>query len=154
MFAAPLGILLLSPPKIEVMVFELSECPLANAYSSTLRRITKEFPSISFELVFEDEDLGFSAAIKHARSFDWNRGVRVDPKHALALRFGAKVSPEAFVVVDGKVAYQGRIDDRYPVPSIRRSKVGVHDLENALRRCLKGDTRFRKTQAIGCVLPV
>src|SRR5262249_19095247 len=60
------------------------------------------------------------------------------PGNVVADRFGAKRTPEAFVLDrDRVVRYHGRIDDQYSVGS-HRAEVGRRDLAVALEELLDG----------------
>jgi hypothetical protein len=76
-----------------------------------------------------------------------------DPKLALVKFAGATVTPEAVVVVAGKVVYRGRIDDRYVDLGRERPAPTRRDLFDALTAILDGKpVPLAKTQAVGCFI--
>ena len=76
-----------------------------------------------------------------------------DPDLALVKFTGATITPEAAVVVGGKVVYRGRIDDRYVDLGVERPSPTTHDLVDALTAVLAGKPVARATtQAVGCFI--
>ena len=60
---------------------------------------------------------------KHAREFGLKFPVALDRDGSIAARLGVKVTPEAVVLdADGKVRYQGRIDDQYAARGKRNAE--------------------------------
>src|SRR5262249_12053922 len=76
-----------------------------------------------------------------------------DPGNVVADRFGARRTPEAFVLdPDRVVRYRGRIDDQYPVGT-HRAAVGRRDLAVALEELLAGKPVSEPlTQPAGCLI--
>jgi mono/diheme cytochrome c family protein len=76
-----------------------------------------------------------------------------DAGHAVADRFGATRTPEAFVLDRGRVVrYRGRIDDQYTVAG-RRDRPGRRDLAAALEDLLAGrPVATPHAPATGCVI--
>jgi hypothetical protein len=65
----------------------------------------------------------------------------------------ATVTPEAAVVVGNRVAYRGRIDDRYVDLGLERPKATTHDLADAVSAVLAGRPIANPTtQAVGCFI--
>jgi hypothetical protein len=63
------------------------------------------------------------------------------------------VTPQAAVLVDGKLIYRGRIDDRYPTLGTTRAQPTHRDLADVLAAVAAGRVpppRF--TKAIGCAI--
>lgn len=77
-----------------------------------------------------------------------------DEQLLLARKYHATVTPEAIVVdADGKVLYQGRIDNWAYEVSKKRRVITEHDLEDALNSIVnKQPVKVAKTKAIGCFI--
>jgi len=76
-----------------------------------------------------------------------------DPKLALVTYVKATVTPESAVVVGNRVAYHGRIDDRYVELGLERPAPTRHDLADALTAVLAGRAVAQPTtQAVGCFI--
>ena len=68
-----------------------------------------------FRLVYPNPAEDAAAIREHMAAFAYAGVVEAvrDPKLALVKFAGATMTPEAVVVVGGRVVYRGRIDDRY-----------------------------------------
>jgi Redoxin len=139
-----------------VLVFISTDCPIANAYQPTLRRLREEFSESRFDfvMVHTDAELKLDAARKHKREYDIAWPIVLDPGNKLARRVSAKVTPEAIIVdAMGKVQYRGRIDDRHESYGRKRPEPTTHDLHSALRAIAEGKpVQVSETKPIGCVI--
>src|SRR5439155_13190272 len=79
--------------------------------------------------------------------------VLKDFGHAAADAFGARRTPEAFVLDAGRaIRYGGRIDDQYGV-GVLRAKPTRHDLKEALDELLAGKpVTTPTTDVVGCLI--
>ena len=148
----------LHPPKGKtgVLVFMMTDCPIANSYAPELHRIVSKYSAkgILFGVVYVDSELPAEAIQRHAEEFPVGCTVIADPSRTLAYRAGAKVSPEAVVIgPKGDIVYRGRIDDRATgygkiLPQPRR-----HDLRLTLDAILAGKPVPRaSTPCVGCFI--
>lgn len=140
--------------KTTVIVFLMHDCPVSNAYAPELQRIgawAKE-KGVPFFLVYADVDVEQAALKKHAMEYGYADAPLVDPKRVLAKHVGATVAPQAFVLDrEGKVKYQGRIDDRYADFGKQRPAPTKRDLKDAVEAVMAGKpVAEAKTPAIGC----
>jgi len=67
---------------------------------------------------------------------------------------GATVTPEAVVIgSDGKIAYRGRIDNKYVTWGTSRPEATERDLRSALDAIVQGrPAPVARTKAIGCFI--
>jgi hypothetical protein len=143
--------------KAIVFLFTSTDCPISNRYAPEVRRIADAFAAkgVVFRLVYPSPADDARAIREHMASYSYAGiadGVR-DSKLALVKFTGATVTPEAVVVVDGRVAYRGRIDDRYVDLGRERPAATEHDLFEALAAIVAGKPAPHKTtQAIGCFI--
>lgn len=146
--------LLPSSKGLECYIFVLPDCPIANAYAPEIKRIASRYgKKASFYLVQVDPLLKLEDARKHKEDYGYEIPVLLDPRHALLDKFGAKRSPEAVLLKDGRIVYQGRIDDQYAGWGERRPKAQNLDLRNALDAAGSGKpVKVAKTEAVGCIL--
>lgn len=143
-------------PEIRAYIFELEDCPLANAYAPEIARLVKRFgpKGVRFTIVIVDPDVSLSEAKKHVSEYGLSCDVQTDPKQSLAHTAGATVSPEAAVYFGPTLAYRGRIDDLYADRIRKRPKATHHDLADALNALIAGkNVKARRTRAVGCILP-
>jgi hypothetical protein len=137
-----------------VLIFYWQDCPISNSYAPELNRIAAAHTNFAFYIVQVDPELTASAAREHARKYDLHEPVLLDPSHVLVKFAKAKVTPEAVVIgKDGKVAYRGRIDDRYVANETMRATATQHDLIDAMEAVASGKALVHtETKAIGCVI--
>jgi thiol-disulfide isomerase/thioredoxin len=140
--------------KANVLVFASQDCPIANYYAPELERLAHDYAGkpVKFHLIEVDPEATRESAKAHAVEYKIDLPVVLDPKHVLAHRAGAKVSPEAAVVTaDGKVVYCGRIDDRFAKLGRQRPEPTKRDLRAALDAVLDGRAPEQaRVEAIGC----
>lgn len=140
-----------------VFFFVVADCPVANYYSSEISAIVKDFAKkeVRFFVVHVDPDLTPAAARAHAKEYGITCPVLIDAKHQLVKAAGATMTPEAAILTpDGKIAYRGRIDDRYTDLGKRRIAPTRRDLRDALTAVLAGqEVKEPRTKVIGCPIP-
>ena len=142
--------------KAIVYVFTSTDCPVSNRYAPEIRRIEQAFADrgVLFRLVYPSRSESDAAVREHMTAFAYGNLEAVrDPALALVGFTGATITPEAVVIVEGKVAYRGRIDDRFVELGVERPKPTVHDLYDAIASILQGRPIARPTtQAVGCYI--
>jgi thiol-disulfide isomerase/thioredoxin len=143
--------------KAGVLFFLTPDCPISNSYAPEINALVKENAEkpLRFYAVYVDPDLTAAAARKHAASFGYRCPVLLDPRHQLVAATGVTTTPEvAVVTADGRVAYRGRIDDRYPEIGVHRQAPTRRDLRAALAAVLAGkEVPTPRTKAVGCLIP-
>ena len=101
-----------------MVVFIGLECPIANAYVPVLNDLHKKCAAQDVQLLAIDSNsLDTPAKIAgHAKEYKVAFPVLKDTANVVADRFGAKRTPESFVLSpSGDVLYQGRIDDQFGI---------------------------------------
>jgi hypothetical protein len=149
--AAPAG------TKAVVFVFTSTDCPISNRYAPELNRLFERFgkQGVVFRVVYPGRSESADAIRDHMKAYGYAGRAEAfrDPALALANYVGATVTPEAAVVVRGRVVYHGRIDDRYADLGVERPSPTTHDLEDALAATLAGRAvAHAVTQAFGCYI--
>ena len=137
-----------------VLIFYWQDCPISNGYAPELNRIAAAHTNFAFYIVQVDPELTAPAAREHARKYDLREPVLLDPVHVLVKFAKATVTPEAVVIgKNGKVAYRGRIDDRYVANETMRAAAARHDLIDAMEAVAAGKAPVQsETKAVGCVI--
>jgi peroxiredoxin len=140
-----------------VLFFVTTDCPVANYYTSEISAIVKDHAGkpVRFFVVHVDPDLTPAGARAHAKEYKLTCPVLLDAKHQLVRAAGATITPEAAVLtLEGKIAYRGRIDDRYVELGKRRVAPTRRDVREALTALLAGEpVKEPQTRAIGCPIP-
>jgi peroxiredoxin len=141
--------------KALVVVFVGTECPVANLYVPTLIDLHKEYApqGVQFLAINSNSQDSFTLVSAHTQERGVPFPVLKDFGHAAADAFGARRTPEAFVLDAGRVIrYRGRIDDQYGV-GVRHEKPTRRDLKEALDELLAGKpVTTPTTEAAGCLI--
>ncbi|MBM82759.1 MAG: hypothetical protein CMJ78_19530 [Planctomycetaceae bacterium] len=142
--------------KAIVVVFISTDCPIANYYQPSLARLKRDYEKagVQFFLVHPDKRLKQKDAAKHAKEFKITAPVVIDTKHQWVKQFKAQKTPEAILLSrEGKVFYQGRVDNTF-VDLGKKRRVGIqHDLKNALQAFVDGKPiKVARTKPIGCFI--
>jgi len=142
--------------KAIVYIFTTTDCPISNRYAPEIQRLQQRFAprGVLFRLVYPGRLARESDVREHMKQFAYEGTEAVrDPQLALAKFAGATVTPEAAVVVNEKVVYHGRIDDRYVELGVERPSPTTHDLADALIAVLAGKPVARpNAPAVGCFI--
>ncbi|HSV14123.1 MAG TPA: thioredoxin-like domain-containing protein [Tepidisphaeraceae bacterium] len=146
-----------APINATVCIFIAMDCPISNSYAPEINRIIAEYSpqGLSFKIVYCDADATPEAVAKHAKDYGYSCPIAQDPKHELAARLHATVTPEAVVLSarDDQPLYRGRIDDRYADVGKKRYEATRHDLRDALEAIVHDRAiEHPVTQAVGCEL--
>jgi hypothetical protein len=140
-----------------VLLFITNDCPISNAYAPEIHRLCDAYmpQRVDFYLVYADPALSAADARKHYQDYGYTCSALLDPRHLLARKAGATVTPEAAVFLpDGREIYRGRIDDLYIDYGKARFTPTTRDLRDVLElvahdRPVEG----RTTVAVGCHIP-
>ncbi|MFO0846342.1 MAG: redoxin domain-containing protein [Gemmataceae bacterium] len=141
--------------KAVVVLFLGTECPINNQYLPRLAELHKEYAGrgVAFVGVNSNAHDTATRVAGHAKANAVPFPVLKDVGNAVADDFGARRTPEAFVVSPaGKVLYQGRIDDQIGV-GFKRKEPTRRDLAVALDEALAGKpVSTPLTDAPGCLI--
>jgi peroxiredoxin len=141
--------------KVVVLVFLRRDCPVSGRYAPTIQEIGNRYSDrASFWLVYPDKSETPGAIRKSVAEYGYAFPVLRDPEHALAKLAHVQITPEAAVFDrDGKLTYDGRIDDRYIDLSRARPAPTTHELEDAIRAALAGQAVARnEVRGVGCYI--
>ncbi|MBK9167575.1 MAG: redoxin domain-containing protein [Bryobacterales bacterium] len=137
-----------------VLVFVAVGCPVANAAVPELIRVHSQYgKQAALYAVYSEPGIEAAEVAAHAASYALPFPALPDPEQNLARQVAARVTPEAFVVREGKIRYRGRIDDRHESLTRRRVRATRADLAEAVEAVLRGDPVAQpETRAIGCAI--
>lgn len=126
-----------------VLFFVASDCPVSNRYFPEMERLATRFAGqgVVARYVYPNAYETAAGVGAHQAEFNAPQGeARLDPGAALVHATGATTTPEAVLLLhEGtawRVAYRGRIDDRYVHIGLERAHAEHHDLENAIGAAL------------------
>jgi AhpC/TSA family len=147
-FAPPAG------TRATVLLFISTDCPISNRYAPDVRRLHDQYASdgVVFRLIYPNPADSVDDIRDHLKAFSYPGTALRDPHHDAVKRAGATITPEAAVYdSEGRLAYRGRIDDRYSAVGIERATATRHDLQDAIAATIAGKpVTPRFTQAVGC----
>jgi thiol-disulfide isomerase/thioredoxin len=130
--------------KAVVLFFLASDCPISNRYAPEIQRLEKEFArdQITFWLVYPNATETAESVAQHEAAFGLHGPTLMHPKSWFIGESHATTTPEAAVLIPegarAKVAYSGRIDDRYASIGKERPQASHHDLQEAVSAVLAG----------------
>lgn len=139
------------------VIFLCNCCPYVGLYVDRLKQIQVEFGDRDFTLIginandaTQSPEDSFENMKTFAATHQLNFPYLRDPTQDVARSFGAKVTPQAFLLDrEGVLRYSGSIDDN---PEAPQSVVQSY-LRNAIAQILSGETITPShTQPVGCSL--
>ncbi len=138
--------------KATVVFFVSANCPCSRGYDARLREVGRLYGPQGVRLVAVNAAAGETAEemAAHQREAAYGFHILRDENGRIADRFGAKVTPEAFVMdAQGTLRYHGRIDDDRNATAVR-----THDLRSALDALLAERLPVTaETPTFGCAIP-
>jgi peroxiredoxin len=141
----------LAGKKAVVVLFIATQCPVSNAYNERMAALAKEYSAKGVAVVGINSNKQESAAevVEHAKAHGFDFTILKDAGNLEADRFGALVTPEAYVFdPTWTLRYHGRVDD-----DRSGRNVTSPDLRNALDALLAGrDVPVKETKAFGCTI--
>jgi peroxiredoxin len=136
---------------VTVVMFVSTKCPISNDYNDRMKALYNEFSPKGVKFVFVNPNFNEPAAevVEHAKTHRFQFPVYKDDGNVVADRFGAQVTPEAFVIDNtGVIRYHGYIDD-----SRNAERIQNRGLQRALDAMLSGGAvPATETKAFGCTI--
>ncbi len=152
----PVALVDLRDRKAIVVVFLGTECPINNAFVPVLAELHQAYSArgVAFLGINSNRQDTPDKVAAHARKFQVPFPLLKDVNAVVADQFGARRTPEAFLLgPDGKVLYQGRIDDQFGIGYSRAGKPSRRDLAVALDEVLAGKpVSVARTEVAGCFI--
>jgi len=144
----------LATGKLVALNFTCNHCPYAQAYEDRFMSLVREFGTqgVNFAAINPNDeqrypDDSFLKMKERAALRGFNFPYLRDADQRVARAYGAVCTPHLFVVANGKIAYEGRIDNNWKVPAAAT----LHDLRDALTALLAGNPAPRpNTPPMGC----
>jgi len=130
-----------------VVIFIATRCPVSNAYNDRMNAVYNDYAAKGVKFVFINANTNepLSEVAEHAKEH-LHFAVYKDQDDLVADRFGAQVTPEAFVMDrSGTIRYHGYVDDAMHGP--------VHNqgLRLAIDAVMAGQPVAKaETKAFGC----
>jgi peroxiredoxin len=135
-----------------VVVFTCNHCPYALAWHDRIAAAARDYPQVHFYAINPNDAERYprdslEAMRERVQNEDWPMPYLRDESQEVARAFGAKTTPDVFVLdAEGRLRYRGAPDPDYQNPSLNASW-----LREALDAVLAGeDVARRETDPIGC----
>jgi peroxiredoxin len=145
----------LKSAKAVVIVFIGTECPISNAFMSSLAQLHGTYGprGVQFLAVNANRQDTAQRIAEHAKQHAIPFPVVKDEGNIIADRFGARRTPEAFLLDSENVLrYGGRIDDQFGV-GFKRIAPSRRDLAEAIEEVLAGKPVTQPiTPVAGCLI--
>ncbi len=143
-----------------LLFFVASDCPVSNRYFPEMERLASASAAhnVQTRYIYPNTYENLQGAQHHQTEFGASPAdARTDAAGELVHLTGARTTPEAVLLLKQgsawKVAYRGRIDDRYVHIGLERGQVEHHDLQIALTAVLAGKPAPPPTgPAVGCAI--
>jgi peroxiredoxin len=136
-----------------VVVFTCNHCPYALAWHDRIAEVARDYPDVSFLAINPNDAERYPRDSLEAmrerveREGDWPMPYLRDESQDVARAYGAKTTPDLFVVdADGVLRYRGAPDADYDDPSQNAS--WLRDALNCLRA--GEDVTRPETEPVGC----
>ena len=116
--------------KATVIMFVATQCPVSNAYNERMEKLAKDYSAkgVKFVGINSNKQENSAEIAEHSRENGFTFAVLKDKGNLIADKFGAKVTPEIYLVnSQGELVYHGQIDN-----SQNQSKVKSRPLAAAL----------------------
>ena len=97
-----------------LVLFIATQCPYSNAYNARMAKLAEDYRAKGVNVVgINSNSTEPAAEVKsHAAEKGLTFTILKDPNNKVADRFGAQVTPEAYLLdASGKLVYHGRIDN-------------------------------------------
>ncbi len=103
-----------------VVCFTCTQCPVATAYEDRFIEFNKKYDGKKVAFIAincNNQSENMEAVKKRAEEKGFNFLYAFDETGKSAKDYGAKVTPELFVVKEGKIAYHGAFDNKLTDPT-------------------------------------
>lgn len=144
------------PSGLTVHVFLSTECPISQQYVRELTGLQRQYSRLGIRFIawFPLRTDTPRAIRQFQTEYTLSFAGKPDSGARLARQLRVRVTPEVVVMQsNGRVRYQGAIDDWYVALGKHRSEATQHYLRDALDAVLAGkDVLIAETKAVGCLV--
>jgi peroxiredoxin len=141
---------------LSVVLVLSPECPLCLDYAAAFRRLHEEYGArgVRFLGVFPGTFFTEQEIRRYRMHYRLDFPAVLDPDYLLVRMLGADTTPEALLLDEnGRIAYQGGIDNWAYEVSSKRLEPTEHYLRDALNAVLAGSVPpVTRTRPVGCLI--
>lgn len=145
----------LDSSKINVVIFYAPQCPICINLTKAVSTIAEAYGTqVNFTLIYPGTYYSNRTIRKFQKKYKLKIAACRDADKQLVNALQATVTPQAFVInQQGKVVYNGKIDNQYEAIGKRRTVVTEYYLRNAIDSALKNEEpAVKSTEAVGCFI--
>lgn len=138
----------------KVLVFLGVDCPISQDYIGTLNKLHDQYFEKGEMTGIVPQPRDDKEVIDFKTAYQVKFDLIADKKLAFVKKYNVHVTPEIVLLdMDGKVRYQGAIDNWYYELGKHRQVANEHYLLNAIDELIAGkEVSKPKTEPIGCVI--
>lgn len=141
---------------LTVHIFLSTECPISQQYARELTGLQRQYSPLGVRFIawFPLRTDSPRAIRQFQTEYSLSFAGKPDSRARLARQLRVRVTPEVVVMQsNGRVRYQGAIDDWYVALGKHRPEAAQHYLRDALDALLAGkDVLIVETKAVGCLV--
>jgi peroxiredoxin len=142
--------------KASIILFLSPDCPMCQNYTLTIKQMEEQYEKagIHFYGIFPGTWYSVEEIIRFKKEYQLNINMLLDKDKQLTHLLKATITPEAVVINhDGKILYQGRIDNWMYTAGKKRLVITKHELKDALEAIVNNRTiSVSKTDPVGCLI--
>lgn len=140
----------------DLYVFLLEDCVISRANMEHINALYKTYgDSVNFHGVFPNKMSTHKNIDQFKNDFDVQFSLKTDHYKKLSNRYSVKTTPEVVLVniSNGKIVYQGAIDNEFLSIGKRRKVITKFYLKDALESVSNGiEPNIKSTKAVGCFI--
>ncbi len=141
--------------KLVAVVFWGCDCPLVRLYSRTLNELATNWKEKGVSVVAINSNVQDSPTSirRFIETEQITFPILKDAGNRVADLLNAKRTPEAFLIAaDGKILYQGRIDDQFGIGYRKESPNNRYLLDAIIAHLARKQTPVPHTEPVGCLI--
>ncbi|PRY37604.1 AhpC/TSA family protein [Spirosoma oryzae] len=140
---------------LRVLIFLETECPICQKTTGRTQQLADTYAGqVRFEAVFPAETVTQAEAQAFATAYSLRLPYQLDPRHKLVKRYRVTTTPEVVLLsADGKVLYQGSVDDQFYRLGRARPAPTAFYLRDAIDATLTNQpVAIPRTTPVGCLI--
>lgn len=137
------------------VIFLSADCPISKKYINKLKRFYRAYEEkVSFYIYLSKNSSDYEKSV-FSKEYSLDFKLSIDKKNKLAKFLGATVTPEVFLInrLNGKILYQGAIDNWFYSLGKKRKIITSNYFENAVNASLNNEIVVMPyAQPVGCYI--
>jgi thiol-disulfide isomerase/thioredoxin len=139
-----------------ILIFMAVDCPVTKKYMNTIKMLASRYKESISVTGYFPAGLPRKTETSFRNEYEIPEHIKLidDKNHQITKKFGATITPEAFLLSDrGEILYSGAIDNWFFELGRYRPEITENYLVEAIEAALSGKVEaITKTIAIGCFI--